>query len=79
MNQDDVYEATIGSGKPYAIKDWLQICFTEIGKNWKEYIDVQNHFIPEYNRLISDPSTIHELGWIPKTDIRTLCKMMMEC
>lgn len=78
VSQDTVFEATIGTGAAYSIQDWLEICFTKIGKDWRDYVDVaSNGFKPEYRALVSDPTTIQSLGWRPKVSIDELAEMML--
>jgi GDPmannose 4,6-dehydratase len=77
VNQENVFEANLGSGLGYSIEDWLNECFGLIGKNWKEYVTIKTGFKAEYNQLVSDSSFIHSLGWQPKTSLKELAKMMM--
>jgi GDPmannose 4,6-dehydratase len=78
VNQDDVYEAVIGSGLGYSIADWLQECFTIAGKNWKDYVVPNENFFSGYKQLVSDPSLIRSLGWSPGVDFKELAKIMMQ-
>ena len=79
MNQDNIFEATIGTGKAYSIKDWIKNCFAQIGKPWEKFVDVSDSkFRCEYKLLVSNPSSILSLGWRPKVDIKTLAKLMLE-
>jgi GDPmannose 4,6-dehydratase len=77
VKQDNIFEATIGSGFTYPIKDWLEQCFNHIGKDWHKYVKYIDGFTPEYKRLVSDPKTINSLGWFPKVDLPELASMMM--
>jgi GDPmannose 4,6-dehydratase len=78
VKQGDVYEACIGTGKAYSIEYWLEACFKYVGLNWKEFVTEKNDgFIPEYELLVSDPSTIKSLGWQAETNIDELVKKMM--
>jgi GDPmannose 4,6-dehydratase len=77
VEQDKVFEATLGSGTAYSIKDWLEQCFGIIGKDWRDYVRLREGFSPEYYRLVSDPRTIKSLGWAPEVGIRELACMMM--
>ncbi len=77
VNQNIIFETVIGSGKGYAIKEWLSICFKFIGKDWKHYVEVKNGYEPEFMRLVSNPGTIFSLGWKPKIGIEKLAEMMM--
>ena len=76
MQQDDIMEAVIGTGKAFSIEEWIAICFSMYGLNWKDYIVKMEDFVPEYKILVSDPSTIFSLGWQPKITIEELAKMM---
>lgn len=76
VEQDHVFEATIGTGIAHSIEEWIAICFSRYDLDWKQHIAIQPGFIPEYNLLVSNPSTINSLGWKPETDIHLLEKKM---
>lgn len=76
VNQDDVFEAVIGSGEAHTIKDWLEQCFSLLGLDWHHYVRLNDAFVPEYNRLVSLPTTIRKLGWSPMINFSELAKMM---
>lgn len=77
LEQECVYEAAIGSGVTYSIKDWLSQCFGVIGEDWRKYIKLREGFIPEYVRLVSNPATMSALGWRPELDLPSLATMMV--
>ncbi len=77
MDQENVFEAVIGSGVPYSIEDWLSECFTSIGRDWRESVRLKPGFSAEYSLLVSNPATIKSLGWVPKVSFSDLAKMMM--
>ncbi len=76
VEQDNVYEAVIGTGEAYAIEEWVEICFSLFNLNWKEHVELIPGFISEYKTLVSYPATIFSLGWKPGTDVHSLAKMM---
>lgn len=78
VSQNDVFEATIGSGEAYAIEDWLNVCFEIIERDWRDYVKVEGNYVPEYKLLVSDPSTIRSLGWSPAVGIRQLARLMLD-
>jgi GDPmannose 4,6-dehydratase len=79
VNQDVIFEATIGTGKAYSIQDWIEICFSKIGRDWHDHIIMgSDGFVPEYPVLVSDPRTIFSLGWKPTIDIDGLAEMMLK-
>ncbi len=77
MQQEEVFEAAIGTGEAYSIQEWLDACFALIGKDWKNYVEERSDFRSEYKILVSDPSTIRSLGWRPKTSFRKLAEIMI--
>lgn len=77
VNQNKVYEAVIGSGKAYSIKDWLIYCFKSINRNWQDFVTVENNYVPEYKILVSNPQLIMSLGWQPKVNFSQLAENML--
>ncbi len=77
VNQDKILEANISTGQGYTIKDWLIACFSLVDKNFEEYIVIKKDFIPEYEKLVSDPALIFSLGWKPEVSFHELVKIMM--
>lgn len=76
VEQEKVFEATIGTGYTYSIEDWVQTCFDKFNLDWKKYVKVVDKFTPEYRILYSDTTTINELGWHAKTTLNQLCEIM---
>jgi GDPmannose 4,6-dehydratase len=77
MNQENVFEAVIGSGKAYRILDWLAYCFDSMDLKWEDAVILQDNYVPQYQILVSDPGLIMSLGWHPVTDIYQLANMML--
>lgn len=77
LEQDDVFEAVIGSGIAYSIEDWLEQCFSVIGKDWRNHVRLREGFTPEYKRLVSDPATMHKLGWFSTVGLPDLARIMI--
>ena len=77
LDQDKIFEATVGSGLAYSIENWLEQCFTLIGKDWHDHVRLRPGFVSEYKQLVSNPKTINALGWYPSTTFSDLAKMMM--
>jgi len=78
INQDNVFEATIGTGKVYTIKEWLTACFEALGLQWEDHVDVRQDYQPEYSILFSDTSTINKLGWSAKTSFEELVYLILK-
>lgn len=78
VNQNEIFEAVIGSGETHTIEEWLEHCFRRVGRNWRDHVSIREDFKPEYEVLVSDPAVIKSLGWKAKIDIASLARMMME-
>jgi GDPmannose 4,6-dehydratase len=77
IEQNDVFEAVIGSGVGYSIKKWLEQCFGIIGQDWAKHVRVREGFAAEYKRLVSNPKTMRSLGWSPTIELPELAAMMI--
>ncbi len=78
VNQDSIFEAVVGSGEGYKIKDWIEYNFSKIGKSWQDHVVINKDFKAEYKRLVSDPSIIRSLGWKKKTSFLQLADLMWD-
>ncbi len=76
VSQEQVYEATIGTGIAYSIEDWLRTCFSLIHENYSEYTVKDNSYVSPYKVLVSDPKTIFSLGWRPQVSFEELALML---
>jgi len=78
VNQDTVFEATLGTGQAYSIQEYIELCFSIIKKDWTNHVRSKGGFKSEYAQLVSNPSTIFSLGWHPKTSFEALSKIMLQ-
>jgi GDPmannose 4,6-dehydratase len=78
VQQEAVFEAMVGTGEAHSIEEWLQVCFSRIGKDWQEYTGAAENFQSEYTILVSDPSLIRSLGWSPRTSFEDLAGIMLQ-
>lgn len=77
IEQDDVFEAVVGSGVAYSIRDWLDQCFRIVGRDWRDHVRIREGFRTEYMKLVSEPTTIRSLGWAPEVSFAQLAEMMV--
>jgi len=77
VQQNEVFEAVLGTGKAYSVQQYIETCFSLIGRDWTEFVDARPGFKAEYQVLVSDPRTIFSLGWHPHVDIHQLAQMML--
>lgn len=78
INQSEVFELVLGSGKAYSIRAWLEYCFTTINKSWEDFVVIDDSFVTEYNVLVSNPEKLMNLGWNPKISFSALADMMLK-
>ena len=78
VEQDDMTEAVIGSGEGHAIADWLERCFSAVGRDWRDHVRAAPGGRSEYPRLVSLPARLASLGWKPQVSFDRLAAMMME-
>ena len=76
VNQNEIFEIVIGTGKAYSIIDWLEISFSLINDDWTKYVVHENSSIHDERILVSDPKKINSIGWLPKIDIHQLANIM---
>jgi len=77
VEQDDVFEAVIGSGEGHSVQEWLECCFSLVGLSWRDYVNIKEGFRAEYKCLLSRPTRIMSLGWRPSVTFAALAEMMM--
>jgi GDPmannose 4,6-dehydratase len=77
VSQETVFEAAIGTGVTYTIENWLERCFQQVGRNWRDHVRLREGFVAEYRSLVSDPATIRALGWSPTVSFDALAEMMV--
>lgn len=78
VNQERVFEAVIGCGVAHRISEWLDHCFGKAGLQWREHVDIDPSYVPEYQVLVSNPAVIRGLGWRPTLDMAGLADLMMQ-
>ena len=76
VQQDNVFEAVIGSGVVYSIYDWAKYIFSSLDLDLDKYLVIDNNFKSDYNIMQSDPRLIQSLGWKPKVDFYELADLM---
>ena len=81
LQQDKPDDYVIATGQMHSIRDFLDEAFKHIGKDWKDYVEIDpKYYRPtEVDRLCGDASKAHRiLGWKPKTNFKELVKLMVD-
>lgn len=78
LQQEELSEACIGTGRAHSIEEWLELCFAAVGRKWQDHVEPGNDYVPEFKKLVSDPAGMKKIGWEAKTGIAELARMMLE-
>lgn len=76
VNNDAVFEAVIGTGRAYSIRDWLDICGDAFSLDWKRHVKFETSNTNQFP-LVSYPETINGLDWRPEVSIHQLAELMI--
>lgn len=77
IQQDELFECVVGSGRSHTVRDWVEACFREVGLDWNDHTETDRTYISPYRRLVSDPAKLFSLGWKPEYTFSGLAAMMM--
>lgn len=77
INNDSVFETVIGSGNAYPLSYWIDFCFSYYKLNWEDHTIIDKGFASPYKILVSNPTTLHAMGWQPQVNIDELAQMML--
>jgi GDPmannose 4,6-dehydratase len=75
VSQDSHYEFVIGSGIPYSIKEWAQECFSQVGKDYQNYITSRKNGPSE--TITCNPALLLSCGWKARVSFSELASMMV--
>jgi GDPmannose 4,6-dehydratase len=81
LQQDTPDDFVIATGKTYSVERLLEVAFSCVDLNWKDYTVQDPAFMrpAEVDLLIGDPSKAHaKLGWEPAVSFEELIQMMVE-
>lgn len=80
LQRDKADDFVIATGETHTVEDFAKEAFEVVGLNWKDYVVVDNNFIPpiQTGPLKGDFSKAKKvLGWEPKTNFKHLVKIMV--
>lgn len=81
LQQEQAEDYVIATGETHSIRELLEIAFSHVGLNYKEYVVVDSKFIrpAEVDILCGDASKAKKvLGWKQKVNFEQLIKMMVD-
>ncbi len=71
----------VATGETYSIREFLTLVFGQLELDWSDYVEIDpRYFRPaEVDLLIGDATKVkRDLGWVPKTDLTELARIMVE-
>lgn len=81
LQQDIPDDYVIATGKSWAVRDFLDLSFKQVGLDWQDYVEFDERYLrpSEVDELIGDASKAKEkLGWESQTSFDELVKIMVE-
>ena len=81
LQQETPDDYVIATNETHSVRDFLEIAFEHIGKDYKDYVEVSSAYYrpAEVDLLIGDFSKAKEqLGWESKTSFADLVKLMID-
>lgn len=71
----------ISTGKTISVRDFLEVAFNYVGKNWEDYVEIDSSLYrpSEVAYLHGDSSLVQrDLGWTPKRTVYDIVKEMVD-
>lgn len=81
LQQPEPDDYVIATGKTNTVERMVEIAFSHVGLNWKDYVVIDPKFVrpAEVDILVGDASKAKKkLGWEPKVSFEELIKMMVD-
>lgn len=81
LQQDQPDDYVIAMGETWSVKQFLEMAFKHVGKNWEDYVEIDSRYFrpAEVDILIGDATKAREkLGWKPKTSFEELVRIMVQ-
>lgn len=81
LQQDKAEDFVISTGETHTIEELVEIAFTHVGLNWRDYVVIDQKFVrpAEVDLLLGDCSKAKEkLGWELEVGFEQLVKMMVD-
>ncbi|XEC95507.1 GDP-mannose 4,6-dehydratase [Paenibacillus tarimensis] len=81
LQQEEPNDYVISTGETHTVKELVEIAFSHVGLNWKDYVVYDQHFDrpAEVDLLLGDCTKAKEkLGWKLEVSFSDLVKMMVD-
>ncbi len=81
LNLNWADDFVIGSGKMHSVQEFLELVFSKLGLNWKEFVEFDPRFLrpSEVDALCADNTKIKKItGWEPQVSFDQLVEGMID-
>ncbi len=81
LQHDEPDDFVLATGETQSVRNFLSLVFDRLELNWEDHVEIDpTYFRPaEVDLLLGDPSKAKEkLGWVAKTDLRELARIMTD-
>ncbi len=81
LQQDKPDDYVVATGETYSVREFLEETFSLLELDWKKYVEQDPRYMrpAEVDLLLGDATKAKEkLNWQPKTDFKSLVKMMVD-
>jgi GDPmannose 4,6-dehydratase len=81
LQQDEPDDFVIATGETHEVREFVELAFSHIGKNWRDYVVQDARFMrpAEVDLLVGDPAKAKQhLGWVPEMSFQSLVSHMVE-
>jgi GDPmannose 4,6-dehydratase len=81
LQQDQPDDYVIATGESHSVREFCDIAFARIGKNWQDYVVINPEFLrpAEVEKLIGTTEKARtKLGWKPTVSFQKLVEMMVD-
>jgi GDPmannose 4,6-dehydratase len=81
LQQDQAGDYVIASGESHSVKEFLQLAFTHVGLNWRDYVVHDKRYERPHDvaHVLGNPDKARrELGWEPQRSFKDLVTDMVD-
>lgn len=81
LNQDVADDYVIGSGILHSVEDVLNITFSEVNLNWRDFVTFSDEFKRNYSTqtYLAKNSKIKSIGWKTEITFEEMLRSMVKC
>jgi GDPmannose 4,6-dehydratase len=81
LQADSADDYVIGTGQSHSIRDFCEMAFAHVGKDWRAHVEVDPALLRPIDSLVTvaqPAKAAQRLGWRPRTPFKILVAMQVE-